>query len=293
MFRNTFFGVRGSIPTPGKNTVKYGGNTACHFLEVGDKKIIIDAGTGIRELGSFIMQNMKPPFEFDLFISHTHWDHIQGLPFFTPIYIPGTKINIYGPVNYSDSLENIVGNQMTYSYFPVNFNELKAELSFFDLTEKELDLGELKVKSKYLNHPVLTLGYRFEYNGKAFTTCYDTEPYSNDFSPEDEDIFAEAQHTVDEMQNKLKNFISGSDLVIYDSQYMKEDFMKGWGHSTVDDAVNNSLDAGVKKMAIFHHDPKRTDDQLEEMLSYAKKLVSESGSTMDIILSQEGLTVDI
>jgi phosphoribosyl 1,2-cyclic phosphodiesterase len=285
--------VRGSIPTPGKHTVKYGGNTTCHFLEINDKKIIIDAGSGIRELGSYIMQNFKPPFEFELFISHTHWDHIQGLPFFTPIYIPGTKINIYGPVNYADSLENIVGNQMTYAYFPVNFSELKAEFTFHDLTEKEIDLGNIKVKSKYLNHPVLTLGYRFESKGKVFTTCYDTEPYSNDFNPEDEDIYNEAQQTVNEMNDKLVNFLENSDLIIYDSQYTKKDFMKGWGHSTIDDAILTSIKANAKKMAIFHHDPKRTDDELEKMLEYAKKLVSQNNSNMDVFIAEEGLTVDL
>jgi len=293
VFKTTFFGVRGSIPTPGKHTVRYGGNTTCHFLEIGDRKIVIDAGSGIRELGSYIMQNFKPPFEFDLFISHTHWDHIQGLPFFTPIYIPGTKVNIYGPVNYADSLENIVGNQMTYAYFPVNFSELKAEFKFYDLTEKEILLGDIKVNSKYLNHPVLTLGYKFEYNGKVFSTCYDTEPYANDFNPEDEDIYKEAQQTVDEMNKKLISFLRGSDLVIYDSQYTKKDFMKGWGHSTIDDAIHNCLKAGVKKMAIFHHDPKRTDDQLDDMLVYAKELVSKCGGNMEVFISEEGLTVNI
>ncbi|MDD2717202.1 MAG: MBL fold metallo-hydrolase [Candidatus Wallbacteria bacterium] len=293
MFRNTFFGTRGSLATPGPNTIKYGGNTSCHYLEIGNNRLILDAGTGIKPLGDFFLKNFKPPFNFNLFITHTHWDHIQGLPFFAPIYIPGTRINIYGPVNYADSLENIVGGQMTYVYFPVNFNELKAELSFKDLTETAMEIEDVKITTKNLNHPILTMGYRFEHKGRSLVTCYDTEPYYNMFSAEDEDTFNEAEVTVRDMNQKLLDFIANADLVIYDAQYTKTDYKKGYGHSTIDVAVYNCLAASVKKMAIFHHDPSRTDEQLEKMLDYAKSLISAANSKMEVIIAREGTSVDI
>ncbi|MDD5089773.1 MAG: MBL fold metallo-hydrolase [Candidatus Wallbacteria bacterium] len=293
MFKTTFFGVRGSIPSPGAHTIKYGGNTSCHFIEVGDEKFILDAGSGIKPLGDFILKNFKPPFKYHLFISHTHWDHIQGMPFFTPIFFPGTKIHLFGPVNYADSLENIIGGQMTYVYFPVNFSELKAEFSFKDLTESQFEISDIHIRTKNLNHPILTLGYRFTYKGKVLVSCYDTEPFYNMFSPEDEDTYAEAEQTVREMNEKLLEFIADADFVIYDSQYTKDDYKKGWGHSTLDTAISNCLAAGVKKMAIFHHDPSRTDTQLEVMLDYARSLVEKAGSKMEVILAQEGLTVSL
>ena len=182
MMRLRFWGVRGSIPCPGSQTVKYGGNTPCIELRLSepDRLIILDAGSGIRELGNHLMANdmSKGPLDTELFLTHTHWDHIMGFPFFTPIYIPGVKLKVYGPVTHEyESLESIVGGQLTYRYFPVRHVELAADISYEHLKEGVFDLGGgLILHTKYLNHPVLCLGYRFEYRGRVFCTVYDTEP---------------------------------------------------------------------------------------------------------------------
>ena len=176
-----FWGVRGSIPCPGPQTVKYGGNTSCLELRFmnPERRIIIDAGTGIRELGNYMMTHDLPkgPIVAEIFLTHTHWDHIQGFPFFAPIYIPGTKLRVYGPVIYheDETIENVVGGQLAYRYFPVRQEELAAEIEYIDLSESRLDLGDgIMLTTKYLNHPLLCLGYRFEYRGKVFCTAYDS-----------------------------------------------------------------------------------------------------------------------
>ena len=177
-----FWGVRGSIACPGQQTLKYGGNTPCIEVRLPDtgRLLIIDAGSGIRELGYYLMSHDLPkgPIHTDIFLSHTHWDHIMGFPFFSPVYLPTSKLKIYGPVTLEgDSLEQIMAGQMTYRYFPIREVELAADIQYIELKEDRLDLGDgLILTTKYLNHPILCLGYRFEYQGKIFCTLYDTEP---------------------------------------------------------------------------------------------------------------------
>ncbi len=188
-----FWGVRGSIPCPGPSTIKYGGNTACIELrfEDTDRRVIIDAGSGIRELGNYMMANdlSKGPIKTEIFLTHTHWDHIMGFPFFTPGYVSGTKLKIYGPVSYeNDSLEDVMGWQLTYRHFPVRQAELASEIEYINLKENRFDLGDgITLTTKYLNHPVLCLGYRFEYRDKIFCTAYDTEPFQNIFCTDHDD----------------------------------------------------------------------------------------------------------
>jgi hypothetical protein len=176
MINVRLWGVRGSIPCPGPSTVRYGGNTACLELRFGEEErlVIIDAGSGIRQLGDHLMKNDLPkgPIRTKIFLSHTHWDHIMGFPFFTPIFIPGSELEIYGPVTYEDEgLDRIIGDQLRYRYFPVKHSELAAKISYHPMKERSMDLGEgLWVTTKYLNHPILCLGYRFEYKGKVFCT---------------------------------------------------------------------------------------------------------------------------
>ena len=167
MFSIRFWGVRGSIPCPGRSTVQFGGNTSCLEIRVGKRLIVIDLGTGVKPLGDWLMGNdfRNGPMDMDVFITHTHWDHIMGFPMFTPIFIPGTKLRIRGPVSYNDdTLATIIGDQLSYRYWPVRQSELAAQIQYMELKETTIDLGEgLKVTTKYLNHPILCLGYRFEY----------------------------------------------------------------------------------------------------------------------------------
>ena len=186
--RVKFWGVRGSIPCPGPQTVKYGGNTVCLELQLpdSDRRIIIDAGSGLRGLGDQLLSNGngQRPVRADLLLTHTHLDHILGMPFFSPIYIPGTRMRIYGPVTCEEeSLETVLGGQLSYRYFPVRQAELSAQIEYIDLKEGIFDLGEgIRVATKYLNHPLLCFGYRIECNGHVFCTAYDTEPFYNFFS---------------------------------------------------------------------------------------------------------------
>lgn len=280
MMRVKFWGVRGSIPCPGPSTQKYGGNGACIELRVGEKNriVIIDAGSGIRELGNSMMKNDLPngPISADLFLSHTHWDHIMGFPYFVPIYVPGTKMTVYGPVTFEDDpLEEVVGGQMKYRYFPVNFGELSSDIEYIRLKEDPgMDLGGgLKVITKFLNHPITALGYRFEYDGKIFCTCYDTEPYRNLFITDtdhpdyDEAMAIEGEEVAREQNMFLEKFFEGADLLVYDAQYTDEEYATkvGWGHTPIEYAIEASQRAGVKRLALFHHDPDRTDDQIDAM----------------------------
>lgn len=301
-----FWGVRGSIPSPGPTTQKYGGNTACIEIRVGEENrlIIMDAGSGIRPLGNFLMGNDLPkgPIKADIFLSHTHWDHIMGFPFFTPIYIPGTVLRVHGPVSFEeDPLEEVVGGQMKYRYFPINLGELASDIEYIRLKEDpEIDFGDgLKVTTKLLNHPITALGYRFNYNGKSICTCYDTEPFRNLFITDpddpayDEAMAFEGEEVAIEQNLAIEEFFKGTDLLIYDAQYTDAEYSSriNWGHTTMEYAISAANRAGVKKLALFHHDPDRTDATLDELA----KIYCEPGKfgETEIFFAREGMELDL
>lgn len=298
-----FWGVRGSIPCPGPHTVKYGGNTTCielRFDEL-DRLIIIDAGSGIRELGNFMMGHDLPkgPIKTTLYLSHTHWDHIMGLPFFTPIYLPTTTLQVFGPVNHEvDTLEHVVGGQMTYRYFPVRQAELAATIEYFNLKEGRFDLGDgIILTTKYLNHPILCLGYRFEYQGKVFCTAFDTEPYKNIFCTDpddpsyDEMMATEGEVVAAEQNAALEQFVSEADLLVYDAQYTGKEYSSkvGWGHSPMEEAVAVAKRNRIKRLALFHHDPMRTDEQLDALAKEHCQPAAPDGP--EIFFAQEGMEI--
>jgi len=304
--RIRFWGVRGSIPSPGPETGKYGGNTACIELRVGadGRIIIIDAGSGIRMLGNELMANDLPKgaIKAEIFLSHTHWDHIMGYPFFTPIYIPTTEIKVYGPVTFEDDpLEDVVGGQMKYRYFPVNLGELSSNIEYIRLKEDpSIDLGGgVHLATKLLNHPISALGYRFEYEGKIVCTCYDTEPFRNLFATDPEDPFydeamaQEGEEVAVEQNLALEQFFAGADLLIHDAQYTLEEYGAriNWGHTSIEYAISAANRAGVKKLALFHHDPDRTDEQLD---GFAQEYCQPGkyGET-EIFLAREGMVIDL
>lgn len=303
-----FWGVRGSIPSPGKSTVKYGGNTACVELMIEERNqiVILDAGTGIRELGNDLMARFKPgTLSCSIFLSHTHWDHVQGFPFFTPAFIAGNKFNIYGPPTLSINegsqkptlnLKDLFIEQMRYQYFPVKLDEMQADTRFFEIREGEFTIDGIDLTTQVLNHPVLCFGYRFRFGRSGdLVYCTDIEPYNNFFikNPEklpgdmyDPAVFESLKRqTADPIELEKLNFgmnentnivkfCKGARALIIDAQFTKEEYPKkmNWGHSRVDDAVSVACRAGVERLFLFHHDPTRSDDGIESLLSYSREL---------------------
>ncbi|WP_455382490.1 MBL fold metallo-hydrolase [Salinispira pacifica] len=309
MIRVKFWGVRGSIPTPGAGTVGIGGNTACIEIRYGRDQhlIIVDAGTGIRELGDTLLREAGPerepaPVKASIFLTHTHWDHIMGFPFFAPIYVKGTALDLYGPVTWEDeSLRKVIGHQLSYQYFPVHSGELSASLRFHELREEMVELpGGMNVRTKYLNHPVLCLGYRFECEGRSVVTAYDTEPFRNLFPADpshpdyDPDIAAEGERAAEEENGRIRAFFRNADLLIHDAQYTREEYIKhrtGWGHSSLEDAVENAVASSVRRLVLFHHDPERSDEELQSLLSGFRSVGS--AHNLDIELAREGLEITL
>ena len=289
------------MPCPGPETFVFGGNTACLEIHAGDRLVIIDSGTGIRPLGDKLLDKnySSSPVDADIFITHTHWDHIMGFPMFTPLYISETKLRIRGPVSSEeDTLETIIGTQLSYKFWPVRQSELSAKIEYDQIKETTLDLGGgLKVITKYLNHPILCLGYRFEYQGKSIVTAYDHEPFRNLFpvDPADpsynEEAAMEGEDAAREENEKIINFFKDADVLVHDSQFTAAEYEKhlGWGHSSFDLAMDNAVRAGVKKLLFFHHDPNRTDNQLAELENNYRK----SGAGTEILMAREGLTIEV
>ncbi len=303
--RIKFWGVRGSIPCPGPSTVRYGGNTACLELSFDNPQrlIIIDAGSGIRPLGNQLMAQFgaTTPIQAEIFLTHTHWDHIMGFPFFTPIYLSTSHFKIYGPVTYEEEpLKEVLSGQWTYRYFPIRHDDLSARVDYVHLIEGAYDLEDgLTLKTKYLNHPLLCLGYRFEYQGKVFCTVYDTEPFINLFACDpsdpnyDEEVIAEGEAAAQEENERIEQFVRGADLLVYDAQYTEVEYRAGrvgWGHSAIEHAVAVAKRNNVKQLALFHHDIQRSDDQLDELL---KQPFIAQNEGVDIFFAREGMVIEL
>ena len=298
-----FWGVRGSIPCPGVATNHYGGNTACLELKLDSihRHIIIDAGSGIRELGNHMMAEYAgKPIVAEIFLTHTHWDHIMGFPFFTPIYIPSSQFTIHGPVTYEEEpLKEVLSGQWTYRYFPVRHEDLSSNIKYMHLKEGTYDLGKgLLLKTKYLNHPLLCLGYRFEFDNKVFCTAYDSEPFTNVFACDpsnpayDAEFVAQGEQAAREENEAVEKFLHGADLLIYDSQYTEAEYCnnrKGWGHSPIEYAISAARRNKVKRLALFHHDPQRTDADMD---GFAARYCSNSEG-METFFAREGMQIDL
>ncbi len=289
-------GTRGSIAVPGPDTVKYGGNTTCiEIVTSAGDNIIIDAGTGIRPLGLELMRNL--PVKCAIFITHTHWDHIQGLPFFIPLFVPGNNINFFGsfdPVYHKD-LKEILAQQMQYCYFPVLENELNANINYNNVKEGEvIDLGSARVTSILMNHPVLNFGYKVEADGKRFFFSGDHEPAQNIYTPEDEE-YDEYQHLIEQQNQVIIDFISDVDCVVLDSQYTEKEYevKAGWGHGTYYGAIAMAEKAGIKNLYLTHHDPVRTDSELDAFASHLQDYRSQQGYKVNLTLAREGIELDL
>lgn len=291
-----FWGVRGSIPAPGPHTVRYGGNTTCIEVRTdsGDL-IVLDGGTGIFPLAQTLLKEL--PVTAHIFNTHSHWDHIQGLPFFIPIFIPGNKLYLYGafdPIS-GEGPERIMNVQMQYSFFPVREVEMKSRIEYvIAMPHEPLKVGRTTVTPTMLNHPVVDLGYRVECNGKSVFFTGDHEPYFNIYDEGDEG-FEEYEQLITEQRQSVVNAIKGADVLIADSAYTREEYpsKKGWGHGTFDSCIELARDAGVKILYCTHHEPTRSDDELEKVFADAVSRHPDVAAKVDIRLAREGDEIKI
>lgn len=294
-----FWGVRGSIASPGPNTVRYGGNTTCIEVHAGDGTLIIlDAGTGIYPLGQHLLKRM--PVHANVFMTHTHWDHIQGLPFFTPLYIPGNSVRIHGGYDLvaRRGIEQIMEVQLQYSYFPVREAEMKAQIEYRTVSVGEaVAVGDAIVTPLLLNHPVVNFGYRIDCQGKSMFFTGDHEPWTNIYKVEDEG-YAEYQEMVDLQQSQLDRALAGLDLLIADSSYTAGEYQTklGWGHGTLEGSIAWARRLGVKTLVCTHHEPERGDEALERAFDSALESAGadpERDGEPRFLLAQEGMELTL
>ena len=291
--RVRFWGVRGSIATPGPDTVRYGGNTPCVTVERGRDLLILDAGTGLRQLGLTLQAEARgAPLSLDMLITHTHWDHIQGFPFFVPAFVPGNVVHVYGPPSIDKPLERVLRGQMDPEYFPVALGEMAAEVHVREIRSTELEVGAFSIQTKYVNHPGVTMAYRVEIDGVVVTYATDTEPYRSLHAPR---AGSEAAQYVADRDGRLARFAAGCDLLIADSQYTPEDYetKRGWGHSCYLDAVGIAVDAGAHRLALFSHDPMHDDDAIDRKLAHSQRAAAKTRPALEVIAATEGHVVEI
>ena len=289
-FRVQFWGTRGSIPSPGPLTVRYGGNTPCVEVRTADGwLVVLDAGTGIRELGRALIERANgAPIQGDIFLTHAHWDHIQGIPFFAPIFQRGNHFTIWGSKSLSSSIDSVVRDQMSPVVFPVTFEELDATIDFRHLAEGEKCAGKgYEVTAMEVRHPGGALGYRFTETGrKGHSLVYISDNELGD---------AERYGPPNGWRQRLVDFTRGAAVLVHDTTYTTEEYdhHRGWGHSTFHDAVEFAMEAGVGTLVLFHHEPRRTDDELDRRTEACRELVKERGGALQVVAAAEGLTLNV
>jgi phosphoribosyl 1,2-cyclic phosphodiesterase len=295
-----FWGVRGSIPTPGTDTVRYGGNTPCIELRLDDDELIIfDAGSGIRNFGDEMMNN-GASLNAHLLITHPHWDHIQGFPFFKPAFISGNELTIIGTDRPEKSLSEIISEQMDRIYFPVQLHELKAKINFRPIRDEgEIKMRGCTVKTMYVNHPGFTVGYRLEYKGKTLVYISDNEPYDRKVAAALTNFEAVVKQKFDAQQGdpnqRVFDFCRGADVLLHDATYTPEEYIDrvGWGHSHYLFALRVAAEAEVRKLLLFHHEPTHTDEEVDDIVRKSKKEVRTRGYKFECEAAAENMVLSI
>lgn len=274
-FHIKFWGVRGSIPCPGSETVRYGGNTSCVEMQVGGERLIFDGGTGLRILGQSLLTEI--PVKGHLFFTHSHWDHIQGFPFFVPAFVKGNEFKIYGaPAPNRATIKQRLHDQMLHPNFPVPLQIMQADLKFYDLEAGEtFQIGEVSLDTASLNHPGEAIGYRINWQGLSAAYITDTE------------------HFPDKLDENVLRLSQQVDVLIIDATYTNEEYYDphstkvGWGHSTWQEAIKIAKMAGVKQLVLFHHDPSHNDVYLDQIGEQASLVFPQT------ILAREGLSIEL
>ena len=289
------WGTRGSIATPGPETIHFGGNTSCVELETNDGSLfILDCGTGARLLGEQLGKSRQQPVKGTILISHAHWDHIQGFPFLTPIFSADNEFVICGPKTEHRTMEQVLAGQMEFTYFPVDLKQLSATLSYHDLVEGTYNIANARITTQYLNHPAVTLGYRIEADGVTVMYLCDHEPFS-DFLWRSDAEPGKLSSILHEGDRRHARFMRDADLVIHDSQYTLEQYSarKNWGHSHYEYVVGIASAAGVKQLLLTHHDPNHNDAFISEVELRAQKVAEKINSPIQVSCAYEGFDLSI
>jgi phosphoribosyl 1,2-cyclic phosphodiesterase len=274
------WGSRGSVSVSGKEFIKYGGDTTClEIVTDNDGRVIVDAGTGIRKLGSRLVSENS--CNINIVLTHPHWDHLLGFPFFKPLYKESCKINVWGPQPTQESVRSMISKTMSPPYFPIELKDIHADINFFSIEGKGFSIGSLNITTIPLNHPNHGAGYRFEENGKSFVFLTDNElthTHSDGVAYED-----------------YVKFAGGADLLFHDAEYTPEDYTrtKGWGHSVYLDTIRFAMDAGVKALGLFHHNQDRDDKGIDAIVADCRKILKEKGSGMDCFAVADGSEVKL
>ncbi len=294
-----FWGVRGSIPTPGRETSGYGGNTSCVELRVGGQIIILDAGSGIRRLGQALMREIGPDgLEVIMLVTHTHWDHIQGFPFFVPAYHPKVNIRILGYEGAVHGLRGALFEQMQSAFFPVGLHQMATHLTFEELNDMQFDMGAVQVRTMFANHPGICLGYRLTTPAGDVVYLPDHEAYERcelERQKADHETSAHGLEYARIQDEKVIDFLRDAEVVIADSQYDAIEYpaRRGWGHTCADDTVQLALRAKARRLFLFHHDPDHHDEKVDAMVERARERVREQGGQLEVAAAKEGETVHL
>ncbi len=283
----TFWGTRGSIPTPGAHTARYGGNTPCVAVEgSGGQLVILDAGTGIRALGLELVERQNGAVKAEILLSHAHWDHIQGLPHFKPFFAPGNAVRIWGSRQGTTSLEAILRQQMDPAVFPVPLDALSASLTVQQVESGELTVGAFRVRATQLRHPGTTLGYRLTPVAGGPSTAYVTD---NELGP------GGRYATPPTWRQEFVEFLADVDLLIHDAMYTPAELEahRGWGHSTFEEAVALAGEAGVQRLVLFHHEPEHDDRAMDQLVAAARRRAATQRGPREVLAAQEGMTLTL
>jgi phosphoribosyl 1,2-cyclic phosphodiesterase/CheY-like chemotaxis protein len=291
-----FWGVRGSIPTPGPDTAHYGGNTSCVEVRADGEIIILDAGTGIRPLGlSLVNEFKRQPVGITILLTHTHWDHIQGFPFFVPAYNSRNSIRILGYEGVREGLGKTLSSQMESPYFPIALQSMPGYIKVEQLKDMEFQIGSVRVQAKFVNHPGICVGYRLFTSAGSVVFIPDNETHLRlKSTPSPHTVGATDAEAIDyarKQDEELIEFVRDADVLILDSQYDAEEYPGhvGWGHTCVDDSTMVALQANVKNLYLFHHDPGHDDAHVAKMEKHAKRIASRKGSPLNVEAAREGV----
>jgi phosphoribosyl 1,2-cyclic phosphodiesterase len=296
----TFWGVRGSYPVPGAATVRYGGQTSCvEARSLDGETLIVDAGTGMRALGNKLLREATAPQHHHVLLSHVHWDHIQGLPFFSPAYIPGTKIAIYALLTAADELQQVIGGITRHEFFPMALEAVPATFEYHEVEPGvELDIAGFHVMPIALNHPFGSVGYRIDCDGSSWAYVSDTAPFDQvlhkqHFLKGPEPLSEDDRIALGAMRDALVQRLDGVDTVVYDTHFTPDEYARfpHYGHSTPDQALEICAAAKVRKLVLYHHAPSHSDDQMDKIA--AEYLAKGAKIGIEVLTAFEGMTLPI